>query len=414
MRILRWLLVALTVLLLVMFASRLQREQVLVHLPPSNAAQTNPFLAAMRLLENNRIDARHFPVGQHIVLPNTDTLLVLDQTRTRLDEQTALALMDWLGEGGHLVMAVRSGNEEAAEWRQRLPMLASLGLDVQETDEGWNPDVEQPFIHQLELAGELFMRLCVGASAEMQVLCENALCDGPTLPPDTWLYPQGDVPLRAQLDSSQDLLIDEQADTILPVAVQLAGGNRHGDQWLDLSVGHGRLVLITSASLWHNQHLHWLDHAELLLQLAEGHQAVWFASAIGVPPLQRWLWQRGWPLLIALTVLLALLIASRLPRRGPTLSAPAQQQHDFSRHLLAAGQLLARRRDYPNLLAPLRSEIQTRVANHGIAPRQAVRWIAQRTGLPRDDVREALETTPESRAAAQRIINRLQTLRNQL
>lgn len=414
---LKALLGVLLLLLLGLLISRLEIQQVVEHRPTPAPVAGNPFLAASRLLDGYHIDSRHFPVGQRLHLPNLQTLLVLDQTRARLDPQTSDALHDWLSAGGHLVMAVRAQeHDSAAEWRQRLPLLSELGLSIEMTEQGWDPEVEDPFLAQLEHAGELFMRLCVGATTELREMCETALCKGPELPPDTILTGlTTQHPWRAQLDSTWHLSLEDPALAEESAAsLRLTGGNPQGDQLLMLDVGGGRLTLLTSVGLWHNERLHWLDHAALLQYLASDHRAVWFASAISVPPLHIWLWQRSWPLIISLLVILALFIGYQLPRRGPLLQPADNQPQDFSRHLLAAGQLLERRGDYSALLAPLRRQVLGKLAQHGISARRAPRWCAKHTHLSRAAISSALQDQPTDRQHLVTLVDTLQQLRNLL
>ena len=423
MRWLKWLLAILLVLLLAALISRLEVRQVVEHLPPSAAVQGNPFLAATRLLERHDIGSRHFPVGRRLHLPAQDTLLVLDQTRARLDQRTSDELLEWLGKGGHLVMAVRGHEHDtAAEWRQRLPLLSELGINIDPVAEGWDADTASPFQSQLEQAGELFMRLCAGTSGELRELCETALCQTSAMPPDTRLPGSGGTRTwRAQLDSGWHLWlpmseVETSQDDAPSITVRQRwqGDNSHGTQLLNLQVGNGQLTLLTSVNLWHNSRLHWLDHAGLLLRLASEQRNVWFASALSVPPLHLWLWQRSWPLLIALLTLLALFIGYQLPRRGPMLQAPADKPQDFSRHLLAAGQLLERHGDHSALLAPLRQQVLSKLTRRGITARRAPRWCASHTGLDRESIRQALQDHPNDRQQLVTTINTLQQLRNLL
>lgn len=407
------------VLLLValgILVSRLEVRQEVEHQPPGAAVKSNPFLAASRLLARRDIQSRHFPVGRHLHIPERDTLLVMDQTRARLDAETSTALRDWVAGGGHLVMAVRGqDHDSAAEWRQRLPLLSDLGVRMKSVDEGWDSAVEDPFVDQLEQAGEMFMRLCSGAGGDFAEMCENALCKRRAWPSDTRIkLPGHQRTWHIELDTGWRLAAGATAEGAPPVVTRLSGGNELGDQLLMLDVGKGRLTLLTSMTLWHNERLHWLDHAALLAHLAEGQTAVWFTSAISVPPLHLWLWQRAWPLILALLSLLALFIARHLSRCGPVLQPAPEASLDFSRHLLAAGQLLARRGNHTELLAPLRRDVLNRLARHGIAARQAARWCARHTPLSREAIDHALRGSPADRRQLVNMVNTLQQLRTQL
>lgn len=411
----RWLPPLLLILLAVLAglaATRLEVVHYVAHEPPSMEVQQNPFLAAGRLLSRYGHETRHLPryQGRHH-LPDTDSLMVLQQGSTPLEESRGRELLDWVTDGGWLVLGTRGGEERTTGHR---PLLDALGLELAPGEDAPpDPWRERPFADHLISPTELLRRFCASEREELRRQCINVLCGNPGhVPPNTRLERQGTMlqlepdPRWSFRDKGGETLETEDA------AVLSRGGNRHGTQWLEVQVGQGRVMLITDAGIWNNNRLHYLDHARLLETLASERTATRLVSGTAIPLLHVWLWQRAWPLILPLLLLLALWLWRRIPRRGPRLYPLPDNGRDFIAHLRAAGLLLWRRGDTATLLEPLRKEIRATLERQGVAPEQMTRHIALHTQLEPERIEAAMTAVPEEREALVDLVATLQTIRN--
>ena len=395
-----------------------ERVQHVEHQAPAARVQQNPFLAATRFLEQRGHRARHYPaLSPAARLPDTDALLIVEQNRRRLDEAASQQLLDWVMAGGALVLSVRGDAMDPDDTRPRHKLLEQLDLEVVAShDAPPDPYRRRPFADHRSGTAELFWRLCRSEHDELRQQCISAMCGDPERTPvDTLVeHSNGEPAMRLEADSRWHLKTKGNGHTETdPEMIRARGGNRHGTQFLELAPGEGRLVLLTDAGIWNNERLHYLDHARLLAELSAGRTEARFISAIVIPSLHAWLWERAWPLILAALAMLAAWLWRRMPRRGPRLDPGQEAPKDFLAHLRAAGLLLWRRGDSIELLAPLRADIHAALQQRGIEEQQQLRHICEHTGLAEEQVRQALSAVPRERAELTMIVSTLQDIRKQ-
>ncbi len=404
--------------LLVLLFSRLESVRTVHHGEPPARVQQNPYLAAVRFLERRDLDARHFPaVAAAPRLPRPDSLLVLEQGSQRLDESSSRELLDWVLDGGLLVLAVEgTDTPPGVPIQPRHQLLEQLGIELLPgEDPPPDPYRERPFAEHLAGPLEVFWRFCRSERDDLRRQCIQIMCGDPErIPPDTRVerYQDEDT-LRLELNPRWRFH-QKAAEAVKPLRdpIRARGSNRHGTQLLELALGRGRLLLITDAGIWNNRRLHYLDHARLLDELAAERERAWFISGMAMPPLHLWLWQRAWPLILAAALLLALWLWRQIPRRGPILEDAGGGNRDFLGHLQAAGLLLWRRGDTDTLLVPLREQVRDALRRRGVPEHRMEEHIAGHTGLDARDVHEAFAGRPREREELVAAISTLQTIRN--
>lgn len=454
--------------------SRCERREFVVHEPPAAEARRNPLLAAGRLLEARGFTVRHLTGSPSLFpLPPTDVLLVLDERRAGLNPARVQALYEWVEAGGTLIAVAPTLNDVHAEhaiddarWLRRDPLLYPLGVTARINEQTLHADDDQPFADMLDSAGDLFSRLCLAAEGtQLEEDCLRSLCDNPQPVHDTRVYVEDDDrPRFAAFDVHATLWHDalyapqygeaNHTDTprksvewldgpthpkqpgatavpetmkdkkLLAVADRFApyfSGNADSDigtQILQISLGEGRVLALSDLGPWHNDQLHYLDHAWLLSYFAREHQAVWFVRGVDADRLPAWLWRHAAPLLIALLVLVTLLVWRQLPRRGALLDDNSVPPGDFLDHLLASGRLMWRHGEPDALLAGLREQVRTRLARHpearGAGTDRQITVAARLSGLPASDIRRALDTTPQDADDLLQQVGTLQQLRRSL
>lgn len=192
--------------------------------------------------------------------------------------------------------------------------------------------------------------------------------------------------------------------------------NQYGSQVMRVSYGDGDVVAMTNFDIWRDDQLSYLDHAWLLHTLADDATQAWWIHNIDMPPLLYWLWQRAWPMLISLTIVLLVFLWLYMPRRGPILLAETQRARDFLDHLHAGGVFLQRTGQSQTLLGPLRAQVMRKLSTHpaGNNEPKCFDVAAALSGIPSKDVKAALKDIPDNEQQLTAFIDTLQILRNRL
>lgn len=400
-------------------------EYVTAGSPPLSVEQ-NPFAAAERLLEQWGHDSRHvLSSGVLYPLPSRDTLLVLTRERSGISGERVDALLDWVRSGGHLVATAakpaRTGErDKAPNWQQRDPLLFALGLTSRET-RAPQPGAEPlDFVDSYLNAQHMFETLCINSTDEMRERCIGFFCQRQeplvtsrlrTSDGLRRLALPGGLALRHTSLGQTDAPAPDEAE---PVRLIHRADNDWGAQLAALRLGEGKVTVLSGLKLWYNSNLHLLDHAWLLADLVRDAGPVWFIRNMDMPPLGRWLWQQAWPLIVGLTLVLALFLWRRMPRIGPILASPAKREPDFLDHLSASGRFLWRTDQPEALLQPLRDDIRRRLANHAVPRGERYQYLARLADLDEARVQRAMSDNPETRDALVETVSTLQRIRSRL
>ena len=417
-----WLLALIPVALLAVYEPY---EYVTAGSPPLSVRQ-NPFAAAERLLEQWGHDSRHvLSSGALYPLPSRDTLLVLTRERGGISGGRVDALLDWVRSGGHLVVTAakpaRTGErDKAANWQQRDPLLFALGLTSRETMAPQPGAEPLDFVDSYLNAEHMFETLCINSTNEMRERCigffcrrEEPLVDSRLPTPEgtrRLALPSGLALRHASLGHPEAPAPEEP----VPSELVRRADNDWGAQLAAFRVDNGEVTVLSGLDLWHNNSLHLLDHAWLLADLVRDAGPVWFIQNMDMPPLGRWLWQQAWPLIIGLTLVLALFLWRRMPRIGPILASPAAREPDFLDHLSASGRFLWRTDQPEALLQPLRDDIRRRLAHHAVPRGERYRYLARFADLDEARVQRAMSDNPETRDAVVETVSTLQQIRSRL
>ncbi|MCH8543687.1 MAG: DUF4350 domain-containing protein [Alcanivorax sp.] len=434
------------ILLTALLLTRCERYSYVQHNSPPAKVLSNPFYAAGQLLDQRGRPARTLHGnGALFPLPATNTLLILDQERSGLDDQRARLLRQWVANGGLLLVATGPARDAAhsgqnAQSEHLDALLSPLGIVVQRSDVAVSGDGPVPFADQLLGMEGLFHRFCLYAGEEIGSDCERAMCGRQRTLYDTPVYaldaPHDDLgrPRRigfdARIDLHHDDLLHGDAETFdsemgdentawyansglstTPILTR-AAGNAAGTQLLQLEYGAGRIIVVTDLTPWHNNQLHYLDHAWMLDHLSAGSRQVWFVQGLTMPPLHHWLWQKAAPLILALMLLLVLFLWHNLPRRGTLLDDTSARPGDFLDHLLASGRLLWRTGQQAALLSGLREQVRLRLSQHGDNETEQQAAAARLSGLPADQIARALaqDTGPDTDTDIDTLHDDIQTL----
>lgn len=316
-------------------------------------ARTNPFLAAQRLLERSgrkAVSFRGLPLGKR--LPPPEDVLILPAREVHLTPGQAAELAGWVAQGGLLVT------------EGRVPQL---------------PEVPETRDALLEAFGLRFI---------------------PTPPFQEKDPPPPLQPLEFRMDE-QPLSIDVSPSGILEDTQRLASGaagDDHGLRVVRVARERGVALVFTTLAILRNDRLADHDHADLLLALpaqrAPGAR-VWIVTHEVAPSLVRWLLDHTGTVLISGVVLALALLASAAPRFGPLQASGEAPRRSVLEHLAAVGRFQWRHRGGKPLLLAARTALDRRLAlRHpawrDLAPDERCRRLAEASGIPENDVFQAL------------------------
>jgi hypothetical protein len=391
--------------------------------------------AAIALLERRNKTARRITSSSELFpLPDSDTLIILERHQPTMPEWQLQALTDWVLAGGRLLTHARpldledwnDGSLEGEDLRNQDPLLYRFGVTAW-YESGLPKRLPGAFRNETAadvLAVEFSNNCLTDSNAKA---CLDLTCGDSTKDVEFALLYLDDQQrlLQLELNPAIDLLhrdlYDEfdENDASLPEGLgrvadrAMLGGH---DVLLKLRAGDGELWLLSDLDIFGNARLHHLDHADLLVTLSDDRQQVWWAVSVDVPPLSAWLWQRGWPLIIALLLLLLVFLWLHMPRRGVVLQTTNNVHHNFTDHLRAASALLWRIGQRDAVLSALRRKVLQALARHpgGDDPNRRDDVAGMLSGLDAALVRRALTDTPDDDAALLQLVALLQHLRRSL
>lgn len=328
--------------------------------PLQGEARYNPYFALKNALQLRgiEVDARATLDFAQMALAPEDTLILGADARMLTPAQVD-TLLEWVAQGGQLVLALPPGGEGRAG-----ELVDALGLQVKASFRclDWTDGAKERsrlcFDSAFESKREanVDFDLLIGDADRGYVLGRAAYGDG------GWLAAAG-------FDFLQNDMLDHPG--MAAFAWQVLAPVLHG----------GRVHIVYN---------------------------------VDVPPLHVLLVQRGWPVLLpALLALLAGLWA-RSQRLGPLLPLASTNRRALREHVQASGEFLFRRGRVHALYAPVRRAFDERLrridpALAALAGEDLVGALAARTGRTPAEIRLALQPTDLGRAehfiAAIKILN---------
>lgn len=337
-----------------------------IEAPLHGEARYNPFYALAKVLRARgvKVESRgNLNLGT--MHPGKNDTLVLGADVRTLSDDEANRLLDWVREGGHLVLSLPPGSEG-----RKGALLEDLGLKVIDSWDclHWRTSRKNP----AEYCSRFAFRLEDEDAAEEDF----------------------------------DLLVGSSKE-----------GYRIGRQtW-----GKGGWLVVSSLKFLHNAELNDEDNAELAWQVlaAELHGGVvHLIYAVDVPPLYVILFKRGWPVLVPLLLALLAWLWARSQRFGPLLPLAPGHRRALLEHIRAAGEFVFRRGGAYALYAPLRRAFDERLRRSdpvaaALDGEQQIAALATARGLPQAQVQQALVPVglaqPEAFVATIKTLQELQS-----
>lgn len=425
---------AAVLILLIALAVALWHRFEKIPLAEHGQSTARPQAAALELLERWQKPARRLTSSIELFpLPSTDTLLIVERTPGTMPVWQQDALIDWIESGGRLVTHALPLSEDAwndgelsdTDIRNHDPLLYRLGITAwRDGSQPHRAPVSVPAGFASDRLERDFRMHCI--AGENDETCIDMTCgDFSEQPVFARLNIDDAARFQLELDPTIDLLhrdlfeeVDED-DVAIPESrsrVIQRGTMGERDAMLHLRSGDGDIWVLSDMDIFRNHRLHHLDHAALLEHVSQRRTQVWWATSIDVPPLSSWAWQRAWPLILSMLILVLVFLWQHMPRRGVILSLSERQPHDFTDHLRAAAALLWRINQKRPLLEPLQRDVMNRLARHpgGSDPQRREQLAADISGLSPDLVHQALHALPDNDTALQEQVALLQHLRHSL
>lgn len=354
------------------------------------AAQRQPYLAAHQFLDRAGVP-QHRLRGLRILdadwsgaFPRHDGAIFLFDAYGMLSARRAQRLLDWVREGGQLVMA---GENPYLDFSRPRPDPVFQHLDV-------IPAIahHKASVAPTDLSGH---RACDRLHDPIQFRFAGDSRNISVAIPGIHLLQKGPKFRAATL-----------ADSV-------------GTRFAQFIYGKGRITLLASSAQWRNPYLSCLDNAYFLWELTPAQGAVWWLVNERGPSLWHFLWQSA-PLLIL--VLLALAFGGlwfQSVRFGPVRPEGERAHGNFRQHLYASGRFLWRRGHQEALLAPLRAAIRRQASRQlpvfsALSEEKRMLALARLADLDPAVVAAAMTETPLKEERFTALMKVLATIRKQL
>ena len=361
-------------------------EEQQIDLGPSPAVRSNHYLAMEHFLQEQGI-----AVSSTLsldALPALDnayhTVIILGQAQPPVAQQSK-QLLDWVAQGGHLVV---SAEHEEINAQEPSSLLHSLGIKKQAT---------------AQLAP---------AHSEQVTQADSATLAAKNL---TRLYLENEQsPAYLALDSRYH--IHDSANRAHAWA-----NSQETTQLLQLSHGLGLVTVLSELTLWNNKNIGAYDHAWLLWYLSQDTEVTLFNT-----PAQQSLLKRIWLYYsIACVLLLALLLLgawSAAPRFAAIRQPIQSTRRRLTEHLLASALFNVRYKQQRQMLLTLQKDIKQRAQQRypgfvKLAMTQQWAILQQLSRQPMNSISHSMRpppTHPLSAHAFTQHVARLQHLRNAL
>ncbi len=298
-----------------------QLEKKEIELPTglTGEAAVNPLLAAERFLTAMGITTKQLDDTSRLLrkLGPTDVLLISSDRQT-LGQQRTLDLLEWVEQGGRLIVTVPHLLKEEEPLRD--PLLEILGLTLFYVDED-------------------------SITEDMNEYADYLDVDWPTAAD----FMKIDIDLQYVLEGVQagDWIIENDWGAVL----------------VRRPHGQGTVTIVTDLQFIQFLRIGEYDHAQFLWHLVDGQGPIWLITNNDMPSLWDWLWQHAPEIMAAGLFWLALWLWARSRRFGPPLAELPPVRRRILEHVEANGRFLWHQKQSRHLITAVRNQFITTAAN---------------------------------------------------
>lgn len=402
------------------------------------AAKRNPYLAAEQFLRHLQADVASYDSFEKLEqLPKGGTIFISSSgsvlTMKRVDK-----LLDWIKDGGHLIVAAESSesdandklldrfsievlptdykkqtgvenNEEIKEFLEKIPKERNSPEQNTENDEKANKNKAKDKHKKLsELLHERNEQIVKQQAAQEKQKSLPIDYDKEEPLPEaeltTLTFDEMKEPVKIHFSPYHqlhhpyfDIKEGEKYEDVHPFYWD---GSQQGVHFMQFEIGEGMLSVLSDADIWRSEHIAQLDHAFLLKILSQNSNGVRLFYGAEMPSIFVLLWKNGYQILVSAGFLLLIWLAYRSRRFGPIQSAKITVRRSLAEHINASANYLWRENEIDELLAALRADIEhqvfCKVANYELLDQQEkLNSLSDKSGIPLAAVEYAMTTTAE-------------------
>lgn len=430
----------------------------------SEAAQRNPFLAAEQFLSDLDMTVESSDRLDVLTQLTPDSTLVITNANHVLSKQRADDLVQWIEEGGHVVVAAQLYNEAQPD-----VLLSRFDIEKYPVDDGFldnygesgddldspnqdsssedssGEDITEDSSPEDSSSEEKALReLLQEASEQARDELEKNRARKEALQQD---WDQAQATRKREAFSIADnivLLSFEEIDYRIQADFSGSGslshpamgleegedypdyqpfywaGNEKAVGFMQMQVGAGLLTVMADVNIWTSSQIDVFDHAFLLEFITGSSDKVVFLYGAVVPGLFELIWQHFPELTIALLMLLTAWVFYRMRRFGPLIRIGGDERRSFKEHIHAVGRLLWRQNMGDQLLDGVRQDIWKNLQRrHPGAERldehRGLEKLAEASGSTVDELRSLmLGTVPADEIEFYQAVKSLQAIRKRL
>lgn len=346
-----------------MLFGSMRRVETTISIPPSAQARSNDTLAAKRFLDEMGMPAECVR-NLHEMPPTEHVLIHAVERRITTAERTD-KLMEWVRDGGFLIIAAYLYGGTATGDSANDPLLDELGINV----------------FPVEVDGAPWT--------------------------STQQFDGGDL-LEVEFVTSHGIsLVGEEDDNFV----------------ISREIGQGNVLFIQDLNFLTNDHLGEYDHARFLWHLVHFHgkrAGVTFVYSESYDTIWSLLLRYGSATLVAVLAWIAVWALRRSTRFGPMSPPRLPVRRSLMEHVDGAGHFLWNRRSHDTLVDAVRASILQRALIRqpslaGCNAKEKADAIAELSGQPLEQTRSALlDLAPDGRNAFVDMMNTLRTLKSKL
>ncbi|MCZ6889570.1 MAG: DUF4350 domain-containing protein [Gammaproteobacteria bacterium] len=334
----------------------------------SDEARRNPYLAAAKFAERLGVTV-HRVDGLKLLdeLPSNDDVILFASSRRALSERRLDSLMDWVAEGGNLILLA------TGFWDDELgavadPVLGRIGIAMHPVSDEAEAAEDRLQVELTEIAIE---------AIDHDVLC------GPA---------QSLVAMNFEDNDDGQLIAALTSDRYLKYQGDASVGwaaNGSGYQLVQVSVGDGWVTALTSLRLWRNRIIRCNDHAHILRLLVGEGRSMWWLFNTEMPPLWELVWENHRTMVMALGLMLVLWVWHQTFRAAPATALEKTQRRAVLEHVTGVARFLWQQRRGDALLAALRQEVIA--GRRGAALKRWVDEVARLSEYDAETIMAALQ-----------------------
>ena len=355
--------------------SKFEKIQTVKNLGYKKEAFLNPYLAGQTFLEETGIKT-DTTVDIEVILDsvsNDDTVVLLN--KRRFHPVQTKKIMEWLSNGGHLIMTPSSLWDTEAETSDD-EFLNQFGVQFHEweTDieewEGEVSDIIENYTDQIlaenvtEAAAEGDPELESNANDEYEGTLDSETEEASQETSACTPYDQ-ETPSYIAYDNNGNTisinfrnryhLTDSSGNALYAEELE---DNDSANHILQYPVGEGMLTVLSDQRFWKNQQISWYDHSYLLWMLTSDSETAWFVFDTDSPNVIELLWATAKYLIICLGFGLILVIWQQGKRFGPTIPDTSFNRRQLVEHIEASTRFSWNHKQFENNMTVLLHDIR--------------------------------------------------------